>query len=243
MKLLVIIPAYNEAESIFKTVTDLLKIKINNVELFYIIINDGSKDNTQEICEQNSFNVINLPKNCGIGNAVQTGYRYAKDHNFDYAIQFDGDGQHDECYIEKMIKELEKGYDFVIGSRFVAGNKDDESEFKSSVTRRFGIKLLSFIIKRKTKKKIYDVTSGFRLANRKIIQVFSLIYPYDYPEPSSIALLLNNNYKVNEVSVKMRERMAGKSSISFFKSIKYMFKVSKDIIKYSKVKVNNETIN
>ena len=243
MKLLVIIPAYNEAESIYKTVTNLLKIKINNVDISYIIINDGSKDHTEKICKDNKFNVINLPKNCGIGNAVQTGYRYAKDHNFDYAIQFDGDGQHDENYIEKMVNELEKGYDFVIGSRFVPCSKEDESEFKSSVSRRFGIKLLSSIIKRRTKVKIYDPTSGFRIGNRKVIQLFSLVYPHDYPEPSSIALLLNNNYKVSEVAVKMRERMAGKSSISFLKSIKYMIKVSRDIIKYSKIQVNNETIN
>ena len=144
MKVLIIIPAYNEELNIEKTVNKVINYnKISNYDINYIIINDGSTDRTQEICEKNKYNIINLISNLGIGGAVQTGYQYAFINNYDVAIQFDGDSQHDENYIDKLVKEIEKGYNFVIGSRFV-GNL---SKFKSTSTRRLGINILSFLIK------------------------------------------------------------------------------------------------
>ena len=180
MKVLIIIPAYNEELNIEKAVKKIIEYnKKSNHEIDYIIINDGSTDNTLEICKENKFNVINLINNLGIGGAVQTGYKYACYNDYDVAIQFDGDGQHDEIYIDKLVEEIEKGNDFVIGSRFVS----ELSKFKSTGIRRIGIKILSFFISICTKKKIYDPTSGFRAANKKVIKIFANNYPLEYPEP------------------------------------------------------------
>lgn len=164
MKTLIIIPAYNEELNIENTINKLKKYnKSSNSPVDYIIINDGSTDKTKEICKENNFNVINLIHNLGIGGAVQTGYKYALENNYDIAIQFDGDGQHDEKYIKDLVEEIEKGANFVIGSRFI-GNL---SKFKSSGTRRLGIKILSLLIKICTGKKIYDPTSGFPCSRQK----------------------------------------------------------------------------
>lgn len=173
------------------------------------------------MCRKNDYNVISLINNLGIGGAVQTGYKYALENNYDVAIQFDGDGQHDENYIDNLVKEIEKGSDFVIGSRFV-GN---ESEFKSSAFRRLGIKVLSLAIKICTRKKIYDPTSGFRAANKNIIKIFADHYPVEYPEPESTVDLIRRKYKVKEIPVKMHEREFGTSSIKPLKSAYYMFSV------------------
>ena len=173
------------------------------------------------MCRKNNYNVIPLINNLGIGGAVQTGYKYALENDYDVAIQFDGDGQHDENYIDCLLKEIEKGNDFVIGSRFV-GN---ESEFKSSIFRRIGIRILSLAIKICTGKKIYDPTSGFRAANRSIIKLFADHYPLEYPEPESIVELIRKKYKIVEIPVKMHEREFGTSSIKPLKSVYYMFSV------------------
>ena len=167
MKVLMIIPAYNEELNIENTVKKIIKYnKESTNKIDYVIINDGSTDGTKQICEKNNYNVINLIHNLGIGGAVQTGYKYALENNYDVAIQFDGDGQHDENYIDSLVKEIDNGANFVIGSRFIA----DLSEFKSSSTRRMGIKILSMLIKICTGKKIYDPTSGFRAADKKVIR-------------------------------------------------------------------------
>lgn len=227
MRVLMIIPAYNEEKSIVQTVESLKKAKLKNMTLDYIIINDGSKDKTKEVCQQNNLNFIDLPINLGIGGAVQTGYKYALINNYDIAIQFDGDGQHDATYIPHLVKEIEKGADIVIGSRYV----EDLSEFKSTKIRRLGINILSFIIKICTRKKIYDPTSGFRASNKDIIKLFANEYPTDYPEPDTIVTVIKNNYKVSEIPVEMNERTSGKSSISGpIKAAFYMIKVSIAII-------------
>ena len=222
MKTLIIIPAYNEELNIEKTVGKIEKYQkktIYNVD--YIIINDGSTDNTLNICKKNNYNVISLINNLGIGGAVQTGYKYAYEHNYDVAIQFDGDGQHDENYIDNLLKEIEKGNDFVIGSRFIG----EESKFKSSKIRRLGIRILSFAIKICIGKKIYDPTSGFRAANKDVIKLFANHYPVEYPEPESTVELIRRKYKITEISVKMHEREFGTSSIKPIKSAYYMFSV------------------
>lgn len=226
MKVLVIIPAYNEEKNIVNTVNSLKKVNIEDVNLDYIVINDGSKDNTKEILEKNNIKFIDLPCNLGIGGAVQTGYKYALYNDYDIAIQFDGDGQHDATYIDDLIKGISNGNDFVLGSRFIK----EMDNFKSTATRRLGINFLSFLIKLCTKKTIKDPTSGFRAGNKKIIKLFSNYYPNDYPEPDTLVILLKKKYKVLEIPVKMKERKSGKSSITPIKSIYYMIKVSLSIL-------------
>lgn len=218
-----IIPAYNEEKSIVKTVQSLKNAKLKNIILDYIIINDGSKDRTREVCIENNLNYIDLPINLGIGGAVQTGYKYAERNNYDIAIQFDGDGQHDATYISNLVNEIEKGNDIVIGSRYI----EDLSEFKSTRIRRVGINILSFLIKLFTGRRIYDPTSGFRAANKEIISMFAAEYPNDYPEPDTIVTVIKSGYKVSEVPVEMKERTSGKSSLSSpLKAAFYMIKVS-----------------
>lgn len=227
MKVLMIVPAYNEELNIKDTISKIIEYnKKSNNEIDYIVINDGSTDKTREVCEKNNYNVINLIHNLGIGGAVQTGYKYALENNYDVAIQFDGDGQHDENYIDKLVDEIKKGNDFVIGSRFVS----DLSKFKSTGTRRMGIKFLSLLIKICTGKRIYDPTSGFRAANKRVIELFSKNYPTEYPEPESTTSLIRKKYKVSEIPVEMHERKHGTSSIKPLKSIYYMFSVSVAII-------------
>lgn len=219
MKKLVIIPAYNEEESIVETVKD---IKENAPDFDYVVINDCSKDDTLAICRQNQINVLNLPINLGIGGAVQTGYLYAYNNGYDVAVQFDGDGQHDASYLDKMASVMaEENADMVIGSRFI-----EKQGFQSSGIRRVGIRYFAFLTKVLFGKKITDATSGMRMCNRKVIELFVKDYPRDYPEPETVCRLLRKKCKVVEIPVIMRERNAGVSSISMKKSIYYMVKVS-----------------
>lgn len=224
-KILVIVPAYNEAEVIKKTVDNLKSIKNNNLQFDYLVINDGSTDDTLGVLINNNIPHINLINNLGIGGCVQTGYQYALLNNYDIAIQFDGDNQHDARDISTIIETI-KSADMVVGSRFVGG----ENEFKSSTTRRIGIKLLSLLIKLTTGVKINDVTSGYRAVNKEIIARFANHYPSDYPEPETIAEVLLCGYKVKEVPVRMHQRKTGKSSIAPLKGIYYMIKVGLSII-------------
>ncbi len=228
MKVLMIIPAYNEEKSIVNTVNMIRSTKLKKHTLDYIVVNDGSNDNTKNECLNNNINFIDLPVNLGIGGAVQAGYKYALYNNYDIAIQFDGDGQHDASYIEKLVKEISNGNDIVIGSRFVS----ELSDFKSTAVRRVGINFLSRLIKICTKRRIYDPTSGFRACNKKIIKEFASDYPIDYPEPDTIVTIIKKGYKVSEIPVKMNERKEGKSSLNsnIFKPLYYMIKVSIAII-------------
>lgn len=223
-KVLLIIPAYNEEENILKTCKMIQKSK-NKYD--YIIINDGSKDKTEEICIKNNLPYITLIHNLGIGGAVQTGYKYAYDKDYDIAVQFDGDGQHDIKYVEKLIQPIiDEKADFSIGSRFV----EELSKFKSTGARRIGIKTISFFIKLFTGKKVYDTTSGFRAVNKKLIKQFKSNYPTEYPEPVSTTELLKQGYRFKEVSVEMNEREGGISSIRAWKNIYYMINVILSIL-------------
>ena len=217
MKTLVIIPAYNEEGAIVETIHNLKK---ECPEADYVIVNDCSKDRTLEICRKNNFNVLNLPVNLGIGGAVQTGYRYAYDNDYDVAIQMDADGQHDPQYISQLVAKIEEGNDFVIGSRFL-----EKEGFQSTLIRRMGINLYAGIIKLLTKKKITDTTSGYRAAGKKIIALFARNYPVDYPEPETNAFIAKNNFKIVEIPMKMKQRDSGVSSITPIKSIYYAVKV------------------
>lgn len=229
MKVLLVIPSYNEEENIlkiYKKINDYNKNKNNKIDM--IFIDDGSYDKTKEICIKNKIPHISLVHNLGIGGAVQTGYKYAYYNNYDVAIQFDGDGQHDINYIEDILKPIESDIsDMVIGSRFI---DKTSSSFKSSAARRIGIKIISFFIRIVTGKKIYDTTSGFRAINKKLIKEFATNYPVEYPEPVSTVNILKKKYKVKEVAVSMNERESGKSSIHSWKKIYYMINVVLSIL-------------
>lgn len=223
MKILVIIPAYNESANIETVISN-----INNCgyDVDYLVVNDCSTDNTKEILDRCNANYLNLPVNLGIGGAVQSGYVYADYNDYDIAIQIDGDGQHDPKYIEELIKPILDGKaDMTIGSRFI-----DKEGFQSSKLRRAGINFLSWLIKLMCGVKIYDVTSGFRATNRKLTHLFAKEYAQDYPEPEAIITSVMYGAKVQEVPVIMHERLGGESSIKSFKSIYYMIKVSVSII-------------
>ena len=223
MKKLVIIPAFNEQESILNTVRD---IKENAPGFDYVIINDCSKDKTLRICRNNNLNVLDLPVNLGIGGAVQTGYLYAYSHDYDISVQFDGDGQHDAKYLQYMADILqEENLDMVIGSRFI-----QKEGFQSSGIRRVGIRFFTLLIRLLFGKTITDATSGMRMCNRKVMELFIKEYPRDYPEPETVSRLLRHKCNVKEVPVIMREREAGVSSISLGKSAYYMVKVTLAIL-------------
>ena len=223
MKKLIIIPAYNEAENIEKTIDAITK-KAKDFD--YIIINDCSSDETLKICEAKGYNIVSLPINLGIGGAVQTGYKYALQNGYDVAVQVDGDGQHDPAFLHMMVDYMvEKKCDMVIGSRFI--NKEG---FQSSGTRRLGIKYFTILIKLLTGAKITDPTSGLRMINREVIKVFAVDYPKDYPEPESVVSILRRKKNVQEIPVIMKAREGGVSSISPKKSVYYMIKVTLAIL-------------
>ena len=219
IKSIVIIPAYNEEKSIVKTVQDICE---HAPEFDYVIINDCSTDHTLSVCREHHLHVLNLPVNLGIGGAVQTGFLYAYKNGYDYAVQFDGDGQHDAQYLQEMRDYMiEQNADMLIGSRFL-----EKEGFQSTGMRRFGIRYFSALIKFLTGQKITDPTSGMRMINRDILAMYSESYPKDYPEPESVVAIINSGKKVMEYPVIMRKRMEGTSSISPLKSIYYMIKVS-----------------
>lgn len=223
MKVLIIIPAYNEEKNIEKVVENL-KSKYSQYD--YLIVNDGSKDRTEEICEKNHYNYVTLPVNLGIGGGVQTGYLYAVKNNYDIAIQIDGDGQHNPAYIEKLIAPIVAGEaDMVIGSRFL-----EKEGFQTSFMRRLGINIIKIVIKLCCGVTITDTTSGFRASSRELTKFFSENYAQDYPEPEAIVTSVLNGYRVKEVPVIMNEREAGVSSIDALKSVYYMIKVSLSLI-------------
>lgn len=219
MRKLIIIPAYNEAES--------LPNLIDNIENMlpdydYVIINDGSWDGTKKIANEVNWNIVHLPINSGIGVAVQTGYKYALYNDYDIAIQIDGDGQHDISYLKDIIVPLEEDEaDVVIGSRFI-----ECQGFQSSGARRMGIKFLSSFIWLCTGVKVKDVTSGFRAVNKRFIQIFAEDYSKDYPEPEAIVTTKMYGGRIKEMPVIMKEREAGSSSITLWKSVYYMIKVT-----------------
>lgn len=220
MRTLVVIPAYNESANIASTVQD---VRENAPFVDVLVINDGSTDDTAEILAANAIPHVNLIRNLGIGGAVQTGYKYALRHGYDIVVQFDGDGQHRSEYIQALIEPIACGEaDLVVGSRF----KGSLDGFKSSAMRRLGINILSAVLKAASTNKVQDVTSGFRAAGRRAVELFAGYYPDDYPEPESLALIARKGLKVSEIPVAMRERTGGVSSIKKMDSVYYMIKVT-----------------
>lgn len=219
MKLLLIIPAYNEEECIENVINNIIE---NYSQFDYVIVNDGSKDRTSDICHKNGYNIIDLPVNLGLAGAFQTGMKYAYYNNYDYAIQFDADGQHRPEYIEKMHREILNGYDIVIGSRFV-------TEKKPFTARMIGNRLISWGIKVTTGKRITDPTSGMRLFGRSVLKEFANNINYG-PEPDTISFLIKKGCKVSEIQVSMNERETGESYLNVTKSIIYMLRMMISIL-------------
>ena len=221
MKLLVIIPAYNEAENIERVVDNLVA---NYPQYDYVIVNDGSKDDTRKICARRQYNFLDLPVNVGLSGAIRAGIRYANYHDYDYAVQLDGDGQHDPAYIHLLLEEMQRSSaDIVIGSRF-------KTEKKPASARMMGSRIISLAIRLTTKgKRIEDVTSGMRLFNKKMIKQFGYNIHYS-PEPDTLAYLLNQGVKMEEVQVEMSERIAGVSYLNFKNYIWYMLKMMFSIL-------------
>jgi glycosyltransferase involved in cell wall biosynthesis len=220
MKKIAIIPAFNEEKNIEKVI---LSIRKWQPDFDIVVINDGSIDLTSSVARQTKQAVvIDLPANIGIGGAVQTGFIYSRRKDYDLAVQIDGDGQHDAAEIEKLIDPiLTQKADMVIGSRFLS-----QSKYKGTTWRRLGIKIFALLNLIFLGEKITDSTSGFRAFNRRAIEILSQDYPDDFPEPETIFFLKKKGLKVMEVPVSMNFRQAGRSSLTLFKSVYYMIKVT-----------------
>ena len=221
MKVLIIIPAYNEAESIERVVDNLIE---NYPQYDYIVINDGSTDATRKVCVRRGYNILDLPVNVGLSGAIKSGMRYANYYGYDYVVQIDGDGQHDPKYIDMMMVSMKTTEaDIIIGSRF-------KTEKKPFNARMIGSQIITWAIRVTTKGKyIGDVTSGMRLFNKKMIKRFGYEMHYS-PEPDTLAYLLNSGVKIEEVQVEMYERRAGVSYLNFKNSMWYMMKMMFSIL-------------
>lgn len=222
-KVLIVIPCFNEAESLPKLADELKKVAVPvEYDIIPLVVNDCSKDSTALVAKELGFKVLDLPNNLGIGGAVQSGIKYAFRNNFDYVVQMDGDGQHPP---EELIKILEaakmQNADVVIGSRFL-----EKNGFQSTFLRRFGIKYFFALNKLLTQANIYDSTSGYRLLGRKAMAIAVKYYPDDYPEPESLVFFARAGLKIVEIPVIMRLRQGGVSSITGFKTVNYMVKVT-----------------
>lgn len=218
MKILIIIPAYNEEASLPGVIRDLRE---NMPSADVVVVNDGSRDATAQVAEQLGVKVLDLPFNLGIGGAVQAGFLYADRNGYDIAVQFDGDGQHLAKEIKKLLEPIAAGTaDLVIGSRFLL-----PGGYQSPLFRKLGIGIFSFVLSRILGTIVTDSTSGFRAANRKVIDFFTRHYPDDYPEVEALVLLHKMKLRMTEVPVVMRERTGGTSSITPVRSVYYMTKV------------------
>ena len=214
----VIVPAYNEEHTIGGVVRN---IKTLGEGYHAIVINDNSNDRTSVVAQQEGAIVIDLPYNLGIGGAVQTGFRYALANNYDACVQVDGDGQHPTGEIPYLLKTLiEEKCDLVIGSRFIV-----KTDYDISYMRKIGIQIISLFLRLSTSINIKDPTSGFRAINTKAMGLFAKEYPQDYPEPESLIFAHKYGFKVQEVSIEMKNRMHGTSSITPLKAGYYMIKV------------------
>lgn len=220
MRVLAIIPAFNEEASLEHTVNELVRV---SPSVDFVVINDGSTDRTGEICAKNGYPVVTMPVNCGLTVGFQTGMKYALRQKYDAAVQFDADGQHRPEYLELMLREMEEGNrDIVIGSRFI-------DEKKGFSPRMIGSRLISLMIRLTTGKRVTDPTSGLRMFNRRMIEEFAIDSSLN-PEPESVAYLIRKGASVAEVSVRMREREAGESYLSLSKSISYMVRACTSIL-------------
>lgn len=212
LNLLIIIPAYNEAENIERVVDNLTE---NYPQWDYLVVNDGSKDRTAEICWEKGYPLLDLPVNLGLAGAFQAGIRYAYQNGYTAALQFDGDGQHDPAYIAAMLQKMEQeNLDIVIGSRFCEGKKPH-------TLRMLGSTLITWAIRLTTGRKVSDPTSGMRLFSANVLKNFSNSINYG-PEPDTVSYLLRCGASISEVQVEMHERIAGTSYLNLGRSVRYM---------------------
>lgn len=218
-KVLVIIPAYNEEKSVGQVVRHVQKaVPFADV----LVVNDGSTDATAKVARQAGARVLELPFNLGIGGGMQAGYQYAYRHGYDLAVQIDADGQHNPDDLPRLLYEQERsGADLILGSRYV-----QKTGYRSPWTRRLGMIILAGMVSSITGQKLYDTTSGYRVVNRSVMRLFAHHYPTDYPEVEALVLVHRNGFRIREVPVEMEKRKAGRSSITPFKSLYYMVKVS-----------------
>jgi glycosyltransferase involved in cell wall biosynthesis len=218
---LAIVPAYNEAGAIAGTVAD---IRRHAPGFDIVVVDDGSTDATAEVAADAGATVVRLPFNLGIGGAMQAGYQYALERGYDIAVQVDGDGQHDARHIQDLLAELRSraGVNMVTGSRFLA--RDGEG-YRSSVARRLGIRVFARVLSMITGRQVTDPTSGFRMTDRRGIELFAHDYPHDYPEVEAVLMVHAHRLVAVEVPVEMRPRVSGRSSINSTQSAYYMLKV------------------
>jgi hypothetical protein len=218
---LAIVPAYNEAEIIDQTVTE---IRDCASEFDVLVIDDGSSDATAAKATAAGAAVLRLPFNLGIGGAMQSGYIYALEHGYDVAVQVDADGQHNPCHIAELLERLRSDpeLNMVTGSRFLSAESEG---YRSSVSRRVGIRIFSFFVSLITRRRVTDPTSGFRMTDHRAIELFAQDYPHDYPEVEAIVLVHRNRLHSCEIPVSMRPRTTGESAITSTASVYYMVKV------------------
>ena len=221
MKILIIVPAFNEEESL-PTLLDELNKYADKYDI--LVVDDASQDNTTEVALGKKAFAIRLAANLGIGGAVQTGFKYAVANDYDIAVQVDGDGQHDPVWIEKLITPIVQGdANCVIGSRYLKDNHD--LDYKTPLFRRIGMLFSSFILLLASGHLITDTTSGLRALDRKALTYFSKEYPTDHPEAEALLMLFQQSFVIKEIPVKMRGRHAGSSLFTLVKSVKYPFRV------------------
>lgn len=233
--MLIIVPAHNEEGSISYVIDDLVR---NCPNYDILVINDGSVDNTSSIIHELKVNIIDLPYNLGLGGALQAGYIYASNNQYDFVIQFDGDGQHIAKEINKIFTPVKEGsVDYVVGSRFI-----NYQGFVSSAMRRIGIFFLSRLIRGLSGAKIKDVTSGFRAVNRPVIEYLAKNYSWDYPEVEALIEIQYKQFRILEVPVRMKERHSGESYLTYWKSLYYMVKVTLVLLVSSFRKFLNKNI-
>jgi glycosyltransferase involved in cell wall biosynthesis len=215
---LAIVPAYNEERTVRSVVE---RVRREAPAFDVIVVDDGSTDCTAQLAEAAGAKVLRHPFNLGIGGAVQSGYRHAFDEGYELAVQVDGDGQHDPAEIESLMRTMgSEDVDMVYGSRFLA-----DSGYRAPAARRFGIRLFSLVLSKVVRQPVTDPTSGFRLCNRRAIELFARDYPHDYPEVEAILMVHAHRLRMREVPVRMRERQGGRSSITSVESAYYMIKV------------------
>jgi hypothetical protein len=214
-----VVPAFNEQQNLGRVIEE---IRAFDPGLDIVVVDDGSVDATAAVARQHGATVLVLPFNLGIGGAVQTGFRYAFEHEYDLAVRVDGDGQHDPSQLDRVIAPVLAGEaDIAVGSRFVANVEG----YRSSRSRRLGIRLLAVVVSRIVGRRVTDTTSGFQALNRKGIALFARDYPHDYPEVEATVMVSRHRLRAVEVPVSMRERSSGRSSITAMRSIYYMVKV------------------
>lgn len=214
-----IVPAWNEAAAIGGVVDEILAF---DPTIHVVVVDDASDDETASVAQRHGAKVLPLLFNVGIGGAVQTGFRYARDEGYEIAVRLDGDGQHDASELGKLIGPVRAGEaDLVIGSRFV----DPGGTYRPPFARRMGIRVFARLVSLLGGQKVTDTTSGFSAMNRAGIELFALEYPHDYPEVEATLVALRSGLRLTQVQVEMRERQTGTSSITFVRSLYYIVKV------------------